>query len=275
MKKGLLSALILGLVGFVFLFFSLPISGTICLFLALVRFLNVFRLGRFVSWLHAMAFETFSLLSVFCLRPFAWIWKKKVGKPNGRPILLIHGYLHDSGAWIYHKRELVKAGFGPIYVLNFKNPFLSITRYVEKVEEMARKIREETDREDLILIGHSMGGIVASLYATKVAKAGTVTDVITIGSPLHGTYMAKAGFGKDAKEMRKGSELLKETLTRIEKEGQIRFYFIASKTDQVVIPYSSALMGLNQKREFVLNDIGHVTLLYSPRVSKKIIEWLS
>jgi hypothetical protein len=33
-------------------------------------------------------------------------------------------------------------------------------------------------------------------------------------------------------------------------------------------------MGLSPEREFLLDDIGHMTLIVSPRVAKKVADWL-
>lgn len=232
------------------------------------------KITRIIRWIHALSFEGFAICATALLHPSRYLVSHRTGSTRGRPILLVHGYLHDSSAWIYHKRKLVKDGFGPIYTLNLGHPFRSIRRYAEKVKHKAEQIERETNRSDLILIGHSMGGLVCSLYATRLAPARTVTDVITIGSPLAGTHMAKLGLGPDAREMERDSVLLKELQEEIKNCSHTRFYHIATKTDQLVIPHTSALVGDHLERQFLIEDIGHVTLLFSPRVARVIKEWL-
>lgn len=232
-------------------------------------------LCRVIHWVHAMVFEAFGVVFMWCCRPFGYLWKLESRKGTKRPILLVHGYLHDSSAWIYHKWMLLRHGFGPIYMLNLKHPFLPMSEYVKKIEERASQIEKETRRKDLILIGHSMGGIISSLYATRSAKPGTVTDVITIGSPLGGTHVAKIALGSNGRQMRIGSKILAELREEIKASKTVRFYHIATKTDELVIPYTSEIVEGPLERLYVLNDIGHVTLLYSPRVAKKIISWIS
>lgn len=247
----------------------------ICVALAGLKIVNRFP-SSLIHWVHAMVFEFFGILLVWCLRPVGYLWKLQSKGGDGRPILLIHGYLHDSSAWVYHKWQLRRHGFGPIYMLNLGYPFLSIHEYIKKAAIKASQIARETGRSDLILIGHSMGGIVSALYAIRSAPLGTVTDVITIGSPLAGTHVAKIAFGPDAREMERNSEFIKGVPAEIRKyQNKIRFYHIATKTDQLVIPYTSELIEGPSDRQFVLNDIGHVSLLYSPRVARKIISWLT
>ena len=274
------ASLVLGAVYAWTLFWVFLILCAALAFLGLIRILNRMadrlpaQVAHPIHWIHALAFEGFAVAATAFLHPVRYFSSQRVGSPDGRPILLIHGYLHDSSAWVYHKRQLRKEGFGPIYVLNLGHPFRSIRHYAEKVKMKAEQIERETNRSDLILIGHSMGGLVSSWYAMRLAPPGKVTDVITIGSPLAGTYVAKIGIGPPAREMERDSELLEELREKIKKSAHTRFFHIATKTDQLVIPYSSALVGGHLERQYLLEDVGHVTLLFSPRVAKKISDWL-
>lgn len=261
--------------------FSAEIFGWICIGLAGLKIVNRFAdcfsclFADLIHWIHAMVFEFFGIICMLCLRPIGYIWKLQSKQGTGQPILLVHGYIHDSSAWIYIRWQLLRKGFAPIYLMNLRPPFLSINEYVKQVEARTAQIANETGRQDLILIGHSMGGIVSSLYALHVAKPGTVTDVITIASPLAGTYVARMAIGPDAREMERNSHLLKNLPEEIRKTHKIRFFQIATKTDELVIPFTSEIVEGSPERHFLVNDIGHASLLYSPRVSRKIISWLT
>jgi len=200
---------------------------------------------------------------------------RKCGPEEGRPILLIHGYLQNASNWAFLKRRLCQRGFGPVFTLNLGHPFSSIRDYAGIIAKKAALIAKETGREDLTLIGHSMGGLASAWYAAKVAPAGKVGDVITIGSPLGGTKMASIAIGRNGREMRRGSDFVREVEEVFRKNRKVRFYHIASKVDPIILPYSSALTGLHPEREYVLDDLGHMTLLYSQRVVDKIEKWLS
>lgn len=229
-------------------------------------------LARFIHWTHAMTFEFVALLGVAVLRVIHRRSKEPVGNLKGRPILLIHGYVNNSSVWRFQKRAFEKAGLGPIYTIDLGHPFRPIRSYAEKVKAKAEAIAKETGRDDLTLIGHSMGGVVSCWYATQVAPAGKVTDVITIASPLAGTHMARLGLGPNAREMEVDSPLIQTLRSAIAKNRTIRFFHIATKSDQLVIPNGSALIDGNH--QCIFEDLGHASLLYSPRVSQKICEWL-
>ncbi len=225
---------------------------------------------RLIHWIYAMTFETLALLSVLLMRFFPI--SKKV-KGNGRPILLIHGYLNHGSVWRFPKRRLEGLGFGPIYTINLGHPFRPIRIYAEKVAVQAEKIAKETGRKDLILIGHSMGGLVGGYYATHLAPPHTVTDVMTLGTPLFGTPLARIALGPNGREMEPRSLFLRALREAMAAHrSQIRFYHIATQSDQLVIPGESAVIPEHPHRIF--EDIGHASLLYSKRVIHQISQWL-
>jgi pimeloyl-ACP methyl ester carboxylesterase len=253
--------------------------GALAFLLILNRIASNFppSLAKWVHWIHAIALECLALTIVFCCKIFVYSFAKRkaAGSTQGRPILLVHGYINNSVVWLFHRHLLKAAGLGPIYAVDLGHPFRSIREYAQKVKERAEQIAEETGRKDLILIGHSMGGIVSAWYATHLAPPGTVTDVIAIGSPFAGTPMARIGLGPNAREMEVGSQLVLEMQREFANDPKFRFYQIATTRDQLVYPVKTSLIGEHPARQLILEDIGHVGLLYSKRVSQKIISWIS
>ncbi len=228
---------------------------------------------KILNWIWASLVECVAFLVVVLALPLRYFkaYQQPAGNLSGQPILLVPGYVNDSSVWFYQRWKLQKAGLGPIYTLNYGHPFRSIHHYAQKVKEKAEQIARETGRDDLILIGHSMGGLVAAVYATQLAPSGKVTDLITIATPFKGTIMAHLGLGPNAREMRPNSSLLKEL--ELSKALPFRFYQIATKTDGLVRP-NSALVGHHPDKQYLLDGIGHASLAYSKKVAEKIVEWL-
>lgn len=252
---------------------SFPFATRAFAWMAGVQLMNALAqrlpFARFIHWTHAMTFELFALLGVAALR---FIPAKYKAQGRGRPILLVHGYMNHSSVWVFFKKQLESLGFGPIYTINLGHPFRSIRAYAEKVKAKAEEIAKEMGRNDLILIGHSMGGLVSSLYAATLAPPNTVTDVITIASPLNGTLVAHIGIGPNAREMQPRSLLLKEMREMMEKRKETRFFHLATKSDQLIIPGTSALISVNP--HFLFEDLGHASLLYSRRTGNQVARWL-
>lgn len=199
--------------------------------------------------------------------------KPKEINRGGTPILLVHGYLQTSASWLYFRHCFSKARIGPVYTINLGSPFHSIEEYAEKVRKKANQIAYETNRRDLVLIGHSMGGLVSAYYATHLAPDETVVSVITIGSPLHGTKIAQLGFGHAAKQMHYQSPFTMNLRQKM-MESQVPFLHIGSQTDLIIQPTYSAFVHSPHSNSYEFKVHGHFYYLYSNAVFDKILAFL-
>ncbi|MFT4551404.1 MAG: triacylglycerol lipase [Chlamydiales bacterium] len=191
-------------------------------------------------------------------------------------ILLVHGYLHNKSGWSFIKSELQKSGFGPIYTINLTPLHGSIENFSEQLAEKVLSIQEEIENKSLVLIGHSMGGLVCAYYAENIAREKQVSHIITIGSPLRGTKLAALGIGHCTKQMRYGSKFTQKLNRQIINNESIKYFHIASKTDKIIYPYLSSLTNRHLDRQLLLNGHGHTSLITcAPEVPENIIGWLS
>lgn len=242
--------------------------------LALLRVLNsaaiVFpsSIASVIHWIHALVFEILALFAVLALRISSYFirYDQTVGKQDGIPILLVHGYFNTCSVWIYIRKYLVIQGFGPIYTLSLRRPFASIEEHAKTVGLKAEEIKRETGKTELVLIGHSMGGLVSAYYAQN----NPVSKLIAIASPFRGTKLAKLAPGKNGREMERGSAMA----LRLSEPMAFPLYQIATKTDQLVLPYSSCITVADPTHQLILEDIGHASLLFSPRVAAQLKSWL-
>jgi predicted alpha/beta hydrolase family esterase len=188
------------------------------------------------------------------------------------PLLLVHGYLHNRFAWLYFQHLMEDADVGPIYTINLGSPLLSIEEYAAKVQKKAEQIAEETGHSDLMLIGHSMGGLVSAYYALYLASEGTVKSVTTLGSPMQGTKTADFGIGPSAKQMRYQSDFV-TGLGRDISLSPIPFLHLGSKTDLVIRPNNSALLHGPNSCVYEFESMGHMMYLLSQLVVDKVVEF--
>lgn len=230
---------------------------------------------KYFFWVRSVFIESLIFISSFFFLFFKksnlrWVSK---GYKKYQPILLIQGYLHNSSVWLYHGSKFKKRGLGPIYTINFKKPFSSIEEHALELQNKVEAIQKENNTPDLILIGHSMGGLIGSYYALNLAKGSHITDIISIATPFCGSSFANIGIGQCAKEMEKHSILIEELKRQIENDKNIRFYYITSYTDHLVRP-QSALIGNNLNNQCMLNGVGHASLLFSKKANDQICKWL-
>jgi pimeloyl-ACP methyl ester carboxylesterase len=198
-----------------------------------------------------------------------WTEKQKI------PILLVHGYLNAGFVWQFQKKRLERDfGHLPIYLIDLGHPFQSIHDYALKIRDRAAAITRETGADRLTLVGHSMGGLVCYYYAVHLAPPLSVQKVISIASPLQGTYAAWLGVGQSAHDMRTGSPLLRNLAFAAANRRDIEFYNIATKTDELIIPYTSSFLHTEPSHRLCLDGIGHASLLFSRRVSRQLGQWI-
>ncbi|OGN60238.1 MAG: hypothetical protein A3D96_05340 [Chlamydiae bacterium RIFCSPHIGHO2_12_FULL_44_59] len=226
--------------------------------------------NRPIYWAHALTLECMAFFVVFILRFFP---SKPLVLGEGRPVLLVHGYMNHPNVWWFQKKWLKSLGFGPLYTISLGHPFQSIYRYAEIVKSKVDQIAQDTHRDDIILIGHSMGGLVALWCGVQLDKGRLIKDIVTIASPLQGTPVAWLGMGPNAKEMRPKSPFIEELHRALKGNSLIRFQHIATHSDQLVIPGVSAC--LLENPHYIFKDLGHASLLFSKRTAQKISSFYS
>src|SRR5579863_8545591 len=117
-----------------------------------------------------MCFEVLAFTLVIILRLFHPVLPTQASKATGKPILLVHGYCNNSSVWTYMQRKLQQGTNYRIYTIDLGFPFQSIHKYVEKVTQKILEICQETGHQEVILMGHSMGGLVSSMVAVQMPE---------------------------------------------------------------------------------------------------------
>jgi triacylglycerol lipase len=193
-----------------------------------------------MNWLRAMLFEMVAIPTIILLQLIGFFWKPSFsGRHSGTPVLLVHGYINTGAIWLYLKWKI--RNLGPIYTVDLKSPFNSIENHAKQLEKIVKRIEEETKRKELI-----------------------IQKVITISTPFEGTQLARIAIGKNGRQMAVGSSFVRKLKQEIS-QSKVPFFTIASKTDEIVIPYTSAL--LNHSRSYVFENLGHGGLIFSPRIA--------
>jgi triacylglycerol esterase/lipase EstA (alpha/beta hydrolase family) len=199
--------------------------------------------------------------------------------PNETPILMIHGFSNSSSSWFYHHKRLKEAGHKNLFTINLGDPRLSIEEdYAKKVDEMVQEIKRLTGRNDIVLVGHSMGGLVAIEWRQNYAVGTEVKNIVTLGTPHDGTKMAHLtlGLSKCGKEMLPDSDLIKRQQEVAATDTETEYLRIRSRADHTIIPEHSAYWGSAPKTEIVtLDATGHGGMLFSDTVGDILVSHLA
>ena len=119
------------------------------------------------------------------------------------PVLLLHGYGCNSGYWSQLLPRLDAAGISHATV-DLEPITGDIDGYAPLVEGAVESLRAAAGAEKVIIVAHSMGGLVARAWMRAHGSA-RVARLITLGTPHHGTCLAAFGLGLNAAQMRRAA----------------------------------------------------------------------
>jgi triacylglycerol lipase len=220
-----------------------------------------------------------SMLSSHWTMAFCTFEKRMADKPAGLPVLLIHGYGCNSGYWHSMSRRLLSEGVTH-YAVDLEPVFADIDDYAPIIELSLAQLCGETGHDKAIIVGHSMGGLVARAYLRKYGRS-RVAKVITLGTPHRGTGLANFGTGLNARQMQwrlsAGQGTASQWLEELEasEDAALRALFVSiySHHDNIVSPQTSSHLAGAENIEVA--GIGHVALAMHPEVQNTVIEQIS
>jgi len=217
--------------------------------------------------------ETLTLAASWpCLALHRALVRDPPPQPARRPVILIHGVLVNDGMWLLFRRRLRRFGVGPVYTINYGPPLADVESFARQLSERIEAVCAATGAARVVLVGHSMGGLVARAYLRRFG-AERVERLITIGTPHHGSILAWSLPGRSLAQMRPGNAWL-ATLNEAEgKPPPVPITCIWSRHDSMVIPQASArLAGAD---EVAIVGVGHNALLNDQALVVRVVQALA
>jgi len=200
--------------------------------------------------------------------------------PNSHPILLVHGIVHNRSAFHAVQRKLSELAWVNVYSHNYNTFSGGIFQMVEHLQAKVEMILERTHAQQIDIIAHSLGGIVARTYMTMGAGRGKVRHLVTLGTPHQGTnlsFIARGlNIGTLAQDLKCGSYLL-ELLrhTALPKGSSVTSIY--SPFDWTLSPgENGAAHGLPERafQNVRLEGVGHARLLFSQECFDAVVQSL-
>lgn len=216
--------------------------------------------GLFAAW----RYETRVLIRILLTLPLALVWCGPCNRAKDNtklPVLFLHGYTENHLVWRPLIRALHRDPSRRLYTLWMRPAQASIDRFRDQAAARIRAILKETGHSQVILVGHSMGGIVARAV---IAHDGpdAIAHVITLGTPHQGTSWAFAWPFLPAVQMRTGSEYLAALGGTPGLRG-VGLTAIATLHDNIVVPFPQAT--LPARPQHLVSGIAHIGLMSHPR----------
>ncbi len=256
-----------------------------CVFYVVTSYTHAFwhrRLTTPVGNLVRAAFVEFG--ACLLLLPFWPLWMligasyeaahEGEGEARGprHPVILLHGFAMNRTNWIWLGRRLAKRGIGPIYATSYFSP-QAVRRSAEHLARFVDEVRARERSERVDVVAHSLGGVVARYYIERLGGDARIGRLVTIGSPHAGTHIARLGpLMPSAIETRVNSQFYAELGPLRARDG-VSYTSVWSRADAIIEPpESSSIAPAGEDRIF--EDLGHLSLLLSPRVLDCVAERL-
>ncbi len=203
------------------------------------------------------------LHGVFTANPYA-----ARAEPAGAAVVLVHGWFCNGSVWRPILPALRAAGVAAPLVVRLAPVLGDLDRMAQQLATSIERAFPASDKP-VCLVAHSMGGLVARRYLQRYGAARQVTGLLTIGSPHHGSRVARWGIGRAARQMRTDSPWLRSLP---EPGGAVDMLCIWSPVDNLVAPAESAK--LEGRPELRVANCGHFELLHDPRVASAMTRFV-
>ena len=199
--------------------------------------------------------------------PYFFIGRKFSGGDNV-PVVFVHGYFQNRADFWWMARQFRKATKGPLYGFNYPW-FDSVDRNVPRLDRFVERVCAENNTDRVSLVAHSLGGLVCMEYSYSPNGQRRVAHCITIGTPHNGVKWRGPIPGRVAKELREG-EFHIERRQRPVVSPTLSVY---STHDNIVHPPTTSALGPRGGTDVAIDGLGHLSLLYSPEVTRVLIEF--
>lgn len=181
-----------------------------------------------------------------------------------RGVVFIHGFVCNRGFWTPWL-TLVDADSRAFSAVNLEPLSGPIDAYVQAVEQAVAAVTLASGLPPL-LICHSMGGLAARAWL-RAHGAGRVHHIVTIGTPHHGTWLARFSRTANGRQMRVGSDWLRTLQLESSGAPETGFTCWYSDCDNIVFPTASATLPGADNR--LVRGAAHVDLAFQPEVIRR------
>lgn len=202
-------------------------------------------------------------------------WRDLDGGIARTGLVFVHGYVCNRGFWNPWMARCHREG-RPFVAVDLEPPFGGIDELTASIDAAVNRLQQTTGRAPII-VAHSMGGLAVRAWLAAVPDAARrVAHVVTIGTPHAGTWLARFGLTRNARQMRPGSGWL-HALAAKEASAHgsapsMQFTCFHSHADNIVFPPQRAVVAGATVHH--LRATPHVAMAYHPAVVAEVARLL-
>ncbi|KUH38003.1 esterase/lipase family protein [Streptomyces changanensis] len=225
--------------------------------------------------MRAAVLEAVVLAGHLLLYPSGLVTDRCADTPCGPrpPVLLLHGLSDNRSAFVVLRRALVRDGTRRVVAVNHSPLTRDLRAAARRLDRHVEEVCERTGRDQVDLVGHSLGGLVARYYVQRLGGDRRVRTVVTLGTPHSGTAAVPlAGVHPLVRQMRPGSAVLRE-LAAPAPGCRTRFVSFWSDLDLWMSPAETARLDHPDldTTNVRVTGVGHLALPVHPAVAARVV----
>ncbi|MCG9698199.1 alpha/beta fold hydrolase [Shewanella sp. Isolate11] len=184
-------------------------------------------------------------------------------------IVLVHGIFNTGRVMSWMRNRFERQGYRCI------SPTIAPFDGRKGIAYGAQMLKAAIDAElgedaPVVLIGFSMGGVVARYYLQCLGGDKRTRALFTISSPHNGSYMAYLPYPSQAfRELRPGSTLLNQLNQQQQGLADIPLYSFRTPLDFTIVPSRSSHWSIANNQVFKVPL--HLSMIYSRRVVEALL----
>lgn len=189
-------------------------------------------------------------------------WRARPTAQRPWPVVLIHGTGDTNGVWQQLALDLREDGWA-VFVPEFGNRCTAgVEESAEQVGAYIGAVLTVTGAEQVVLVGHSQGGVLARYWMRLLHGAPKVRHLVSLGVPHNGTTMGgmlssitttkmgesmmtsiiQSWFGPSGFQLITGHPLLDELNAGGPLEPGVGYTNIATKNDTIIQPTETSFL---------------------------------
>jgi triacylglycerol esterase/lipase EstA (alpha/beta hydrolase family) len=218
-----------------------------------------------------------SQLMAYLSYPFGFarrLWKPSPSaKCTHPPVLLVHGLYHNASAWYLYKWWLKRRGYEKVFSWSYNTIKYDFWQLAEQLRGVVREAADLCGGEPVILMGHSMGGLLVRAAIAAPETAESVSAAVILGTPNQGSKLAALAIGRLGRSISYGGPLIKR-LNAMPSPKNMPKLNVYSPLDNMVLPTSSLEVPERGWIQAETAPISHVSMLYHIPTVRLVMEFL-